>query len=103
MNLIDERIVYGIGNGTARIYTKGAVAADGAYEDGVGYVIEVENGHGLTSVEVDQHDAAFATFLHPFARGLTIPAPKAEAGHMENYHAMYAAIELAEAGDGDAV
>ncbi len=103
MNLIDERVIYGIGNGAARIYTKGAVAADGKYEDGVGYVVEVENGNGLCSVEIDQHDAAFATWLHPFARGLEIPAPKEEAGHMENYHAMYAAIELAEAGDSDEV
>ena len=93
MRLIDERVIYGIGNGTARIYGI----------DGGRFMVEVENNNGLASVEVSDETEAWRTWLHPFAAALEIPQPKAEAGHMERYHEMYAAIELAEAGDSDEV
>lgn len=89
-NLLDTRTVYGIGNGVANIYE---------IEDG--FEVEVVNNQGATRCTVAEHDAAWKTWLHPFALGLDIPA-RDERPVSVAEHKLYVALETAEAGDRDA-
>lgn len=96
MKLIDERTIYGIGEGRCLIFQA---------EDDSEFIVEVENNVGSTAVSIEDEIEAWRTFMHPLdgKHGLTIPAPKVEDERGAAYHAAYAAIELAEAGDSDAV
>ena len=98
MNLIDTRTIFGIGSGVCNIYTNGAVAEDGKYEDGVGYVVEVLCNAGRAAVEVELHDEAFKTWLHPFALGLDSPVAQADKPWTATERDLYVALEVAEAG-----
>jgi hypothetical protein len=93
--LIDRRTVYGIGNGEAFIYG----LADGEFE------IEVVSENGTAAVQVSDEVDAWHAWMHPFDREsrLTIPEKVEAAAPTAEYHAMYAALELAEAGDSDEV
>lgn len=90
--LIDTRVVYGIGNGVANIYGL----------DGGTFRVEVVSNNGREFKDVADHDEAWRTWLHPFAHGIEIPAAQAtDKPWSPVERALYLGIELAEAGDSD--
>lgn len=96
MTTLDERIIYGIGNGKCRRIEN----PDGTF------TVEVECNKGVTSMAVATEVESFHAFMHPFDREsrLTPPGSDEHPATRELTAAEYAlaeAIEDAEAGDFD--